>query len=153
MLRNEWQFDFASTELARAAKKQFIFRSHRVEEWLARKAEVMDAIRKEGISINEAVADQLYSGKYAGKFAATHFARGPQIVIDPTMQQDLNECMDRIRHHAALRDQYAAWMQVLEGTPARRVQLHQDDWMYFFGQPLKDEDTDVELVEPPHEDL
>jgi hypothetical protein len=132
-LRSEWEFEYTASNLAEAAAAQRDYRASRVRAWEEKKAEVMSKIKESGISVTEAIADQLYAN--SNKFSnATIAGRGAQITIDTTLQADLSECVGKIREHSALRAQYAAWVQVLEANPESRLKLHHDDWIFFFGK-------------------
>jgi len=56
------------------------------------------------------------------------------VLVDPTLQKDLTECVTKMQHHAERARQYDGWEQVLRGNPNSRVHLDHDDWMYFFGR-------------------
>ena len=131
MNRHEWEFEYTAANLAKAAAAQRDFRAGRVELWAGKKAEVMQKIKDSGISVTESMADLLSN---SGKYGNTVSGRGAHITIDATLQGDLSECVEKIRHHAALRDQYNAWVQVLEANPESRLKLTHDDWMFFFGK-------------------
>lgn len=131
MLRDEWRFLYTAEELLSAAIAQRDFRKSRVQVWEDKKHEVMARIRAEGIDISDSLAADMSSGKYL----STHSERGPQIRVNITMQQDLTECFQKIKHHKELLDQYAAWVQVFESRDAtEKFELHHDDWMFFFGK-------------------
>lgn len=131
-LRNDWEFEYTAAKLAEAAKAQRDFRVGRIEVWEGKKAEVMQKIKDSGISVSESVADLL--GNTSAKYANAGYGRGAQITIDATLQDDLSECVDKIREHTGLRNSYAAWVQVLEANPESRLKLHHDDWVFFFGK-------------------
>ena len=130
-LRDEWEFEYTASKLAEAAARQRDFRIERIELWESKKAEVMQKIKESGISVSESVADQLSN---TGKYGNTMGRRGAHITIDGTLQEDLSECVEKIRNHTDLRNKYAAWVQVLESNPEKRLQLRHDDWMFFFGK-------------------
>lgn len=130
-LRNDWEFEYTASVLAKAAGEQHAFRESRVEFWTKQQAEVIAKIKESGIEVHEDIAAMLSnSGKYGGSRAAG----GAQIIIDPTMQTDLNKCYMKIQEHTTLAGQYKAWQQVLEGNSESRVKLDHDDWMFFFGK-------------------
>jgi hypothetical protein len=130
--RNEWEFEYTAAKLASAAAAQRDFRDSRVRVWEEKKAEVMQKIKDSGISVTEAIADQLYAN--TSKFSNAGHGRGAHITIDATLQDDLSECVGKIREHTGLRAQYAAWVHVLEANAESRLKLTHDDWIFFFGK-------------------
>lgn len=130
-LRAEWKFTYTALALAHAASDQRSFRQGRIELWTGKKAEVMQKIKDSGISVTESMADLMSN---TGKYGNAIGGRGAHITIDATLQSDLSECVEKIRTHTAYRDQYNAWVQVLEANSQERLQLDHDDWMFFFGK-------------------
>lgn len=130
MLRAKWEFEYTAAKLAEAAKLQLGFRVSKVRYWTNKKEEIIAEIKSKGMTVYEGVdtADSSY------KYSASTSMGGAQILIDPTLQGDLNQCQAKITMHTGLRDQYNAWVQVLEGNPESRVKLDHDDWMFFFGK-------------------
>lgn len=49
------------------------------------------------------------------------------------LQQKLTECHTKINEHLAKVNEYTGWVQVLNGNPESRLQLHVDDYLFFFG--------------------
>jgi hypothetical protein len=131
-LRSDWEFEYTAAKLAAAATAQRDFRIGRVEAWEAKKAEVLQKIKDSGISVSESLADLM--GSTMPKYSNAGHGRGAHITIDSTLQDDLSECVEKIREHTRLRNEYAAWVQVLEANPEQRLKLHNDDWMFFFGK-------------------
>jgi hypothetical protein len=130
-LREEWEFEYTARTLAIAAAAQRDHRASRIELWTSKKAEVMQKIKDSGISVSESMSDILSSN---GNYGNTMSGRGAHITIDTTLQADLNECVGKIRSHTSLRDEYDAWVQVLEANPESRLKLRHDDWMFFWGK-------------------
>lgn len=54
-------------------------------------------------------------------------------VIDSNLQRDLTECQQKILEHNGLVEEYGGWVQVLSGNPEARLELEQDDYLFFFG--------------------
>lgn len=131
MLRSKWEFEYTAKTLAVAASQQRTFREQRVQFWRDKKEKVILKIKAEGLTIDESITDQLLisNTKYG-----TSAERGAAIMVDQTMQRDLDECVSKIRAHTDFRKQYDAWVQVLDGNPEARVKLDHDDWMFFFGK-------------------
>ena len=134
MLRIEWQFEYTAKNLATAAAAQRDFRISRIAAWEEKKTEVMKRIKESGITVHESVASGMGNNNINALKYNTTSDMGPQVLVDPTMQKDLNECSSKIRNHTDLRNQYDAWYQVLNANPESRVQLDHDDWMFFFGK-------------------
>lgn len=130
-LRSKWEFEYTAGALAKAAGEQHAFRESRVTFWRAQQYVVIAKIKESGIEVHEDIAAMLSN---AGKYGGTSQMGGAQVVIDPTMQSDLNKCFTKIREHESLAAQYKAWQQVLEGNAESRVKLDHDDWMFFFGR-------------------
>ena len=127
MNRDDWEFDYTASVLATAAETQRDYRWTRVTEWESQKEIVMARIKESGLTIHETVAAgmQNYTTSNVG---------GPQIMIDATMQRDLNECASKIAIHRNSATEYDSWAQVLNANPAARLKLKHNDWMYFFGK-------------------
>lgn len=130
MNRNVWEFEYTARNLATAAKGQRDFRLSRVEVWEGKKGEVMAKIKESGLTVHEGVAAQL-QGTYTTSNAGYG---GAQVMVDSTLQRDLNECMAKIQQHRNLANQYDSWLQVLDANPDARLKLKLDDWMFFFGK-------------------
>jgi hypothetical protein len=133
MLRPKWEFEYTAANLADAAKAQRDFRAARRLVWTNKREEVMAKIRETGLTIHEDVTDTLSNSINQLKYSAQGFG-GPQVLVDSTMQQDLNKCTAKIQEHTELEKQYAAWVQVLGANPEARLKLDHDDWMFFFGK-------------------
>jgi hypothetical protein len=132
-LRKEWEFEYTGINLAKAAEAQHAFREARIKVWRDKQVEIIAKIKESGLEVHEDLADQMSSFSNTAKYS-TQALGGAQVVIDPTMQSDLNKCYAKIREHTELSKQYKAWQQVLEGNPEARVKLDHDDWMFFFGK-------------------
>lgn len=128
MKREEWTFEYTAAKLAEAAAAQAIFRRKRFEFWSDKKAEVMQKIKDSGLTVHEDIAAGLLDKSYSTR------STGAQVLVDPTLQKDLNECVRKMEAHSERARQYDGWEQVLRGNPEARVQLDHDDWMFFFGK-------------------
>lgn len=131
-LRSKWEFEYTASALAKAAGEQLAFRESRVEHWTGKQNEVMAKIKASGLEIHEDIGSASNSVNTL-KYGSAGMG-GAQVIIDPTMQTDLNKCHMKIQEHVGLARQYKAWQQVLEGNPEARVKLDHDDWMFFFGK-------------------
>lgn len=127
MNRDDWEFDYTASSLAKAAEGQRDYRQTRVVAWEKKKAEVMKRIREGGITVHESVAAGM------ANYTTSH-QEGAQVMVDSTLQRDLNECVAKIRTHREAVQEYDAWAQVLNANPESRLKLKHDDWQFFFGK-------------------
>src|SRR4051812_44928664 len=137
-LRSYWTFQYKAQEIGDAAARQRDYRKEREQFWRNKKEEVMATIRKEGVEINESIADQLMGGGVAaaaamGKNAySTQALRGPSVTIREDLVQNLQECVTKIETHRKAAIDYEGWVQFLT-APANRektLELTQQDWLY-----------------------
>jgi hypothetical protein len=138
-LRPFWKFQFPAGEVAKGAEGQRDFRKSRQEWWTTKKAEVMEAIKKDGIEITESLADQLVTGGLRAQAMSNYqgtTAIGPQVTIRQDLLRQLQECHQKIDHHRRAVDEYDGWVQFLgrDGDRNRTLELTQADWLYFFGK-------------------
>lgn len=129
MNRDDWEFEYTASTLASAAQAQRDHRSERVKVWEKKKAEVMAKIRDSGLTVHEGVAAGMSS--YTTSNAAHG---GATVMVDTTLQRDLNECVGKIQTHRAAATEYEGWMQVLDANREARLKLKHSDWMFFFGK-------------------
>jgi histidinol-phosphate/aromatic aminotransferase/cobyric acid decarboxylase-like protein len=131
MLRDEWKFTYTAAELATAAAAQRNFRAERVAVWTQKFESVMADIRSKGLEVETSQAQHLSAS--TAKYIGTNSMRGTRIKVDSGLQRDLDECEEKIAEHTRLRNEYAAWVQVLEGRQMS-LELDHQDWIYFFGK-------------------
>lgn len=125
MKRAEWTFQYTASKLAEAANKKHDVHVKKLAWWEQKKAEVMKKVAETGIDIQDSVAES---------YSNTKDMFGPQIVIDAGLQRDLSECQQKILEHNSLARQYDGWSQVLSANPEARLDLHHDDYLFFFGE-------------------
>jgi len=123
--RTDWEFDYPASSISMGAKRQREYRDGRVQWWEARKAEVMEKIKTSGLTVHEGVGANLSYSNTSNQ--------GAQVMVDATLQRDLNECVTKIRSHQAAVKEYDAWIQVLDANPQARLKLKHGDWIFFFG--------------------
>jgi len=123
--REEWEFEYPSSQVLQGATQQKEFRLSRVQWWKEAKEKVMAEIRESGIEINESLAALTYS---------TTSAMSPKIKVNETLQKQLLECHNKIQQHQQAADEYEGWIQVLKGNLDLNLKLTQADWLYFFRQ-------------------
>jgi hypothetical protein len=134
MLRKDWKFEYQGNQLLDAAIKKRDEHIKKREWWIGKKKEVVDKVPQLGITVHDSVA----SG-----YSHTKGAFGPQISIDPALQQDLAECHQKVMEHDKYVREYDGWIQVLKANVSARLPLNHDDYLFFFGddkQVLVDDD-------------
>lgn len=129
-LRQKWEFEYTARVLAYAAHEQKNYRDKRVLVWTEKKEEIMAKIRTSGLEIHESVAEKMSGTNYSNALRG----HGVSISVDDTLQQDINEAMEKIKTHRELAQSYDAWIQMLEANPEARLKLTHADWMFFFGR-------------------
>lgn len=125
MKRNNWIFQFTASKLAEAAISKREKHAAKLTWWENKKSETMKKVAESGITVQDSVA---------ASYSNTKGGYGPEIVIDETLQRDLTECQKKIMEHHNLIQQYDGWMQVLGGNPESRLDLDQEDYLFFFGE-------------------
>jgi len=128
MLREEWNFDYATEELAEAAREKLHHHDERLVFWKHKKKAVMDTIRSEGLELDETITAALANPK------ARDWHRSTQVMVRKDLQKGLEECLDKLEWHTAKRDEYDGWHQVLCAQSGKRLELHIHDWLFFFGR-------------------
>jgi hypothetical protein len=128
MNRNEWNFPYTADKLLTAATDKKAFHEGRLTWWEGKRKEVEATIRSEGIEIDESVAAGFST--YANSTAH----RGAQVNIRTDLVRDLQECVGKNTEHREKIKQYDAWTQVLASQGQATFDLHQDDWLFFFGK-------------------
>lgn len=127
-MRHDWKFNHkVSVVLEQGAQAKVKHHQERFDFWLVKKQEVMARIKESGIDVKESLAGAEYS----------NIARGfqAQVVIDATMQRDLNECTGKIQEHNAKLNEYQSWAYVLANQPQdSMLELDHDDYLFFFGR-------------------
>lgn len=126
--RDDWEFEYTASNLAAAARGQRDFRLSRVKVWEEKKGEVMAKIKDTGLTVHEGVAAGM------SNYTTSNAGHGATVMVDSTLQRDLNECVTKITSHRGSAAEYDAWLQVLEANPEARLKLKHADWMFFFGK-------------------
>lgn len=127
MLREEWKFSYETKHIVAATREKVLYHNGRLRFWETKKEEVMAQIKSTGLEIKESLAGGVHS----------NVARGydTQVVIDATMQRDLDECAGKIREHRRVVTQYQNWLDVLEPQPqGALLELDYNDYLFFFGK-------------------
>lgn len=127
MLREQWKFNYETGRIVEAVRVKIKHHGERLNFWEGKKEEVMRRIRASGLEIKESLAGAEYS----------NVARGfdTRVVIDATMQRDLDECTNKIREHRHDAEHYQSWLNVLEPQPhGALLELEYGDYLFFFGR-------------------
>lgn len=128
MQRENWVFTYHGKALAEAAQKKVAFHTARLEWWNVKKVQVTATIRSEGIEIDEKIALTYSNPK------ARDYDRGGEILIRNDLRSQLAECFQKLAYHTEKCDDYDAWIQALSANPEQFLELHIDDWLFFFGR-------------------
>lgn len=128
MNRASWKFTYTADKLLEAATAKRDFHAGRLDWWSSKRKETEDKIRSEGIEIDESVAIGSLTSNYSNS------GRGPQVSIRNDLVRDLTECVSKTQEHEAKIRDYGAWIQVLSSQGQTSLELHQDDWLFFFGK-------------------
>ena len=128
MLRKDWCFEYTASKLSEASTEKLAFHQERLNWWKAKRTEVMNTIRSEGLEIDEKIVLEFRSPK------SRDWDRGSQVMVRNDLQSDLSECLEKLSHHTEKVQQYDGWQQVLAANPQARVKLDIEDWLFFFGR-------------------
>lgn len=131
MNRASWKFTYTADKLLEAATAKKDFHAGRLDWWTSKRKETEDKIRSEGIEIDESVA--AFSNGL-GTAGYSNSGRGPSVSIRNDLVKDLGECVAKTSEHEAKIRDYGAWIQVLASQGQTSLELHQDDWLFFFGK-------------------
>lgn len=129
MNRNQWKFTYTADKLLEAANTKKRWHDGRLTWWASKRDEIKETIKSEGIEIDESVSfgtENYLSNKSA--------YRGSSVSIRNDLVEDLNECVGKVSEHQNKIKDYDAWIQVLESQGQSSLELHQDDWLFFFGK-------------------
>lgn len=122
--RKNWGFAYTADVLLAAARGKHQHHTGRLHWWEAKKAEIMDLIRSEGLEIDEGIDGVKFSS----------YDRTPQVTVRDDLRHNLNECVTKMREHRGKVDDYTAWVEVLESQGKSSLTLDQDDWLFFFSK-------------------
>jgi len=133
MKRDQWTFQYSANQLAEASQKKIKFHNERLEFWGARRSKIIDQIKADGIEVNEKSVLQYTTPKMRD------YQEGGDIMIRNDLRKSLAEAYEKLSYHTGRRDIYDGWRQVLEANSEDKIDLHIDDWLFFFGQDTSKE--------------
>lgn len=129
-LREQWKFNYKVCDILEAANYKVDWHKGRHDWWVAKKKEVLDKIRQEGLEIDESVAADQFSS-----YKISNTGRQTQVLIRDDLMRDLNECSSKTEEHKNKIASYEAWVAVLSAQPENNMlELDQSDWLYFFNR-------------------
>ena len=125
--RSLWKFQYTVAELLKATSDKVDHHTNRLKWWSDKRNQVIEEIKNKGLEIDDSlVADTSFTSNYA---------RQPQIMIKDKYARDLSEANQKITEHSNKIKDYAGWVEVLSSQSSTKAyELHQDDWLYFFGK-------------------
>lgn len=127
--RHEWKVQYTGAKLASAAAEKKAFHEGRHTWWVEKRQETISKIRSEGINITDSIVDEL------GKSYSSNVSHAkPTIQIDAALQAHLMESHGKMKSHESLIKDYDSWAQMMGAHPDAVFELHQEDWVYFFGK-------------------
>lgn len=130
MSRDKWQFEYTADELAAAALTKLNYHKERLAFWQQKHSEITQAIRAEGVTVEDSIAARLENPK------ARDWGHGTHVSVRSDLQRALNECLDKLEWHTRERDEYDGWHQMLSTHSGQALQADVSDWQFFFGRAL-----------------
>lgn len=134
MQRNDWTFTYPATQLAETARAKIDAHQKQLDFWMAKRNELIERIRAEGIEVNEKIALGLVNQK------ARDWDRGGEVMIRNDLRKGLTETFEKLAYHTERRDTYDGWEQVLKANPNASFALDIEDWLFFFGRDVSRND-------------
>lgn len=126
--RESWVFEYTAAKLAEAAEAKISYHSEHLDFWKAKREELMEKIRSEGIEVSEKIALGYNNPK------ARDWDNGGEVMIRNDLQKEMAETFSKLSYHTEKRDSYDGWFQVLSANPENRMPLNIEDWLFFFGR-------------------
>ncbi len=65
---------------------------------------------------------------------ARDWERGAKVMVRNDLQDDLEECLAKLRWHTEKRRDYDGWVQVLQANGEARLEVDMEDWLFYFGR-------------------
>lgn len=127
--RQSWKFPYTADILWKAAAKKSEHFKSRLDWWTKKRAEIIKKIKDEGLEFDDSLA-----ANNALTFSNATYSRGPTVNIRNDLLRDLQECSGKIQEHENNVKNYVAWIEVLHSQGQSTFNLHQDDWLFFFGK-------------------
>lgn len=116
MKRNEHTFQFTGKQIATAAREEFGYHYDRLMFWNKEHEKAIATAKASGVDIREV-------GITGGKRV--------EVILDPSVQNRLNECASKIATHRQAADKYQIEAASYATQESRVFELHPDDIVYF----------------------
>lgn len=125
--RDHWKFEYTISLLTDAAAYKTNYHEGRLKAWREKRDETMAKIRSEGLEIKESAMANTTN------YSVYNSGHGAQVYVRVDLQQDLNECEQKIAEHRNKVADYKAWNAVFAAQDGQKqLELSKDDWLYFF---------------------
>ena len=122
MNRDKWKFSYSVESILNKTQAKKSLHEERLAWWEAKKIEVMDKVKADGLEIDESLATTI----------SNSYARGPQVQIRADLLEDLQECVGKIKEHRGKVEEFSAWEAVLNSqSPRDMLELNYDDYLFF----------------------
>ena len=121
MKSKTWTFPILRLTLQQAAQRRADRHQSRLAFWQAELTTATNRLKSEGVTIEEPAEARQHT-TYAGNM---------QIVIDPSMQQRVRECQDKVRDHRDRLAEFRRWEAAFSGTPLESFDCDIDDLTHF----------------------
>jgi hypothetical protein len=116
-LRNEWRFAFTANDVYLAAERLRTYHAWRNDYWNEMYSNAVEAAKAAGVQVREVDAT---GGKQA------------QVVLDPTVQADINLAQRKRNDHDAKQREYATWAAAFQlMPPTQEYRLDPEDVEFF----------------------
>lgn len=130
MNRSTWNFAYTIEQLRDAAIAKRDWHEGRLKWWDDKRDETEAKIKSEGIEIDKSVAFGT-----DGYFSNKSHRRGASVTINNDLLDDFQECHSKVSEHQNKVKEYNGWVEVFSSQPLHHtLNLHQDDWLFFFGK-------------------
>jgi prophage antirepressor-like protein len=104
-----------------------VYHEERLAFWRAKREEVLERIRSEGLEIDEKIVMAYPTPK------AQDWSRANRVTVRDDLREHLDECLAKLREHTELLRDHGGWVAMLTANPEARLPLDVEDWTFFFG--------------------
>ncbi|HET8941529.1 MAG TPA: hypothetical protein VFN13_06045 [Rudaea sp.] len=130
MRREEWQFEYAAGKLAQAAADKMKYHKDRLAWWLAKRKEILDEIRTQGLEFDEKL---VMSAGVSPK--GRDWDNAARVSIRDDLRDGIEESQRKLAWHTNQLRDYEGWHQALSANTDVPLRLDINDWLFFFGKP------------------